>query len=193
MFKKIRSIRKMEKSLETKTLQALEDAANSGGVVDIKIPNSYSPIVPFSYGNNYALDPNLTDYIEKNVLTLPIKGRLTLRMHHQMNFDENTREIIRRAFVSHYDNKLTHITQHKIFNRWKGFFCIIAAIVVFAIVVLLDHYNQNQILFESISVVAWVFMWEATDIMIFANASTRKNIFLNYRLKTANIQFIQED
>ena len=107
-----------------------------------------------------------------------------LRIHSDC-IDDNEKEIYSDAIKEYFAEKHSALCKERRFNLIAVIALIIAGITILALSFLID----NLIWAEVVDIVAWVLIWEATDIGIFKNRSIKHNLNRYLALSSMKVDY----
>lgn len=172
MFRKIRQLRRLERSRLTDD-EFYDEDENGRGIIDVGAEN-YDDI--FSYydleGEN-VLDKEFDDFLDAKADAIPLKQELALHFH-VAGATETKREEIERAIKNNYKRELRALNRKLHKNTMFTLYMLSMALLALAIYIPLEIFNIPFPIPYIFDIIAWVFVWEATD---------------SYFLKRRNIQF----
>ena len=150
----------------------------------------------FSYEDNYILDNEMIDYIERNAQVK--KGmeldKFEIDIYCPNEIKNEDKELFVASYKQHYEMK--KMIMHKALHRNNvvaGLLFLFAALILVATHVLNAWFiTIPEILSFTLEIASWVFMWESVDAFFFTRNKELLDIALYDLLDAAEIRFIFE-
>ena len=163
-------------------------------VIELQLSSLRDAFSRFSPTCARRINPEVKDYLNSQNRQL---GPLVINVR---NADIADREGMRNAFRKtvydefHYD--CAHITKRMRFNLIKSWSLIVFGIliIVFSVIaaLLLDIFTpENNVIFRTVDIFAWVIMWEAFDGLLFTRHTLRMEYLRAARLRLAEFTFTE--
>lgn len=162
MSKKQREIKKAIKD-------ASEIAVDKHGkaIIDVEIHSKDDFFEHYCYGENKTLNPNMTEYIENCAKKIPANLELALHVHTQSTVPPQAKKEIQQAINREYANKFVLVNKALKANFFIAALLLLLGVGVLALAIHIGNINISNILADSIMIVAWVFLWEAVELIFF--------------------------
>lgn len=150
---------------------------NGKNLININI-NDNSNILS-SFSNNKPLISNdLSEYINKETTSINLKKGLHINIKSK-EINENKKTLYRQAIINFYENDLINsYRKNKRMNIISLIFLILG-IIVLSISLIVSNNNNHILASQIYDIIAWVFVWEATDIFFLQKPE------INYKAKRA--------
>ena len=126
----------------------------------------------YSEGQTPVIASEVAEFIESRTETLPPKTPLALHIHSTC-IDGEEKELYRRAIREYYEEKSVANDRRLLRNRLIATVLAVAGVGVLALAIALSEAEMNPVLAGVIDIVAWVLLWEATDVSLFRNHEAR--------------------
>lgn len=185
MENKYTHIKELKEEEKIRKKQLLDLAKKGETTISLKLPKSEDIISPYSPKNTPVLNSDLADYLFTTILRFPIK--LSIKIELEEVEQKEDVQLFKEALNNHCERELNTIAIEKMRTNNKVLFFTIIGLIILSIVFSLSFIENNNILFESISIIAWVFLWEATDLFVFEKRRLQRDSINCHRLKNAPI------
>lgn len=103
------------------------------------------------------------------------------------------KELYTKAIKNYYREEFLDIQEQMKQNRKKSLLMTVLGILLIALRIAVPLFFSLRLdYFEPINVVAWVFLWEAVELLIFKRPKLREMQIRNLKILEANIQFKEQ-
>ena len=159
----------------------LERDAEGRVVIDMTVENDDGFLSAFSESDTPIVDSEVAEFIEDSAEPIKPREPLTLRIHSKC-IDEHEQTVYREAIKEYYSQRYVAVARELRRNRWIALALALAGVLTLAWGLYFEHHIGNAIGSEVIDIVAWVLLWEATDISLFGNreAKLKKLRYLSF-------------
>lgn len=141
------------------------------------------------YSYHRLVNNDFYEFIERATYYLRSAVPLVVEVDVPKDFSEVDEQSFKRDFIYHYnmnfEDKKRSIRRNKIIAIIMG----VIGILWLALYVLLAKTVQDNVINELISIVAWVFVWEATDRLFFHSTELKVECFNAGQLAVAELLF----
>ncbi len=187
MFENARKLRQLQKEVkEYKTSKTTDK------ILKIKIADDSDVLSKYSLKNNLTLNNELCEFIEKKVDYTSLNDDLKIQLYVD-DLNDESKEKYNQAFKNTYTDKIAE--KSKELNRYKNLSIIFLLTGIFVLIlsIFLKYFINEKvvILFESLDIVAWVFIWEATDTYFIARKVALYQQIRYYKILKADFDFKQ--
>ncbi len=163
---------KKELSLQKKQRQYQKDEEGRA-IICMNVKNDEGFLSEFSESDTPVISSEVAEFIENSTSFIPISEELTLRIHSDC-IDDQEKVLYNSAIKEYYLQKYITNEQEIKRNRLLVLFLGLAGILVLAAELIYDFCVGNAMWTEVIDIVAWVLLWEATDIALLAARGLRR-------------------
>ena len=150
----------------------LERDAEGRVVIDMTVENDDGFLSAFSENDTPVIATDVAEFIEDSTEPIKLGEPLTLRIHSTC-IDESEQIVYTEAIREYYAQRYVAIARELRRNRWIVLALALAGVAVLAGALYYEHHVGNAIGTEVIDIVAWVLLWEATDIGVFGNRAAK--------------------
>ena len=153
---------------------------------------------PFSiYSNGCILDQSIFDYIDGRTEHIRSSMPLSIDFLVKKDFSQKTEDDLRISYKAHYHIAYEEKRRSIKTNRMISIILMVIGILVLMLYATVEILNvifkgEGIILSELISIVAWVFIWEATDKIFFESTLKKIDTFAAGQLAIAEINIVRE-
>lgn len=132
-------------------------------IVDLKVKDDSNFLSPYCTTNS-DISNEVEDFIEDNVPSSKSKNGIHLRIHSDV-IDEKEKLEYTNAIHFHYETKRFEVYLEKRRMTFIAVIMAIIAIMALSAMIVLEYHNVHSVAISVIDIFAWVFMWEAVDIL----------------------------
>ena len=179
MGKRYKEIKK-EVLLQMKK-RAYQKGADGRAVIHMNVNNDDGFLSEFSVSETPVISSSVAEFIENSTRSIPPKEELTLMIHSDC-IDDGEKQVYGSAIKEYYLQRYIETEEELKRNRLIVFLLGLAGVLVLAAGIIFDYQVGNLIWSEVIDIVAWVLLWEATDIGLLGSRGLRqkKKRYLSY-------------
>lgn len=141
-------------------------------IISMTVKNDEGFLSVYSEGQTPVISSEVAEFIESRTETLPPKTPLALHIHSTC-IDSDEKEFYRRAIREYYEEKSAANDRRLWRNRLIATVLAVVGVGVLALAIALGDAEMNPVLAGVIDIVAWVLLWEATDVSLFRNYEAR--------------------
>ena len=174
---------------KTKKEQQFKYDEDNRLIINMEIQNDDNILDEFSRTDYPIISTQVAEYIEKVTTALKPIEKFTLRIHGDC-IDDNEKMIYSKAIKNYYMDK--YLVDNRKLKKDKKVSLILGINGVFILVlVIILEYLENSVLWMRVfDIVAWVFIWEAVDIIAFKCKELKINQLKYLNLIDMKIEFI---
>lgn len=137
-------------------------------VIRMNVSDDTNFLSVFSEDDTPVISGEVAEFIEASTQTVKPCEPLTLKIKSNC-IDDEEKEIYRRAIRAYYTQKYIASQGELAKNRTIAILLALAGILVLALAFFVEYRHGSLIWAEVIDIVAWVFLWEATDLYFLAS------------------------
>lgn len=162
---------------------------NQGNVlIQINIKDKNEILAPFALDGKETINVEFANVLDNVSKSVPPKETMHLNLKCE-NITEKEMENFSTAIKNYYFNSLIE-NQRKLHNNSLLFWSMIAISLLFlAILFVANHFNAPWIVSEVLDIIAWVFVWEAVDLLAFQRSIYQYEMNRNLVLYKMKISF----
>lgn len=185
MFKNLKTIRRIKKA----ALAAREETDENGrSIIRMSVKDDGDFLSPYSDSAESVISSDVADFLDNAAEGLDLKKPVHIIMS-GATIDENERKTYPAAIKKYYRGRIAETSARLQKNLTSGIvMAIIGAAILLACVYL--HLNDISVVAELIDIVAWVFAWEAVDVLFLARPLLKREELHNCRLYEAEVTYI---
>ena len=151
---------------------ALPRDGEGRAIITMTVKDDSDFLSVYSEGQTPVISAEVAEFIESRTETLPPKMPLALHIHRSC-IDDGEKELYRRAIRKYYEEKSIANDRRLRRNQIIAAMLAIAGVLVLAAAIALGETELHPVLSGVIDIVAWVLLWEATDVSLFRNHEAR--------------------
>ena len=160
---------------------------NGRCIIDVVINDEDSIMSPFS-GCYPTVSGEFSEFIESRITRHHIKHQATINIISD-EIDDEEKKLYSQAIKNNYFEKYIDCRKEMIRDFIISGIMLLIGAVVLTVALIMDSLNRNLLLLEIYDIVAWVFIWEAVDVVFFKRTLTNLHRKKYYCLMNANITF----
>ncbi len=165
--------------------------ANGREHIVIKLDSPDAAYSRFSPEGKRRIDPEAWQYLteeNRNIAPLVIEVK-----NHDMAGDPGLAAEFKKTLFE--ESRFQNFVQYRKrrMNAVKAWMLLLAGIVIITVSILLRAFASEGVglFFETIDILTWVLIWEAFDAFIFVRAGLKRKYMFTYRIRAAEIVFIE--
>lgn len=187
MFKKIKNLKKLEKSKAVREANELDYNEDGSVQINVGLKDADDFFSPYSYKTYEMMNPDVIDYIEMCESTIPIKDSISLDIYTETPTTNQEKVRIRKAVKRNQAEQLTIINQKLKHNIIEGIIFSIIGFIILFVEALLYTKVSNMYLDTILAVVGWLFLWDGVEIMVSERADLKRQKLTCIRLINAKV------
>ncbi len=186
MLRSLNEIRKMLKSAHKEH----EHDECQRAVIDLRVIDDSDFLSPYSTGKHNVIAADVSDFIEHSTHGIHPNKEIHIRIHSDVISDDEKTEYT-KAIHNHYADKYRDSCfEKKQFTRTAIIMTIIAVISLSFMIGFEISGLRSAVFAEVIDIFAWVFMWEAVDILFLQCTMLRFKQKRYLRLADSEIEYL---
>lgn len=158
-------------------------------VINMTVKDDSNFLSVFSHNDDPVISTEVADFIETNANAAHPKEKLTLRIHSNC-IDASEKTTYAKAIKNYYSEKNIANSRAMKRNNVILLILLILGVAVLAFSMFLSSAVENEVWPEVVDIIAWVLIWEATDIGIFKNSDLRINKTRFYAYVDMKIEYL---
>ena len=149
------------------------DKDNEGrAIINVSIRDKEEVLSPFCYDDKDIIKEEFASHLDNIIKSVPPKQKINLTIKCE-NLNKNEKDQINGAIKNYYKNKIAD-SQLRLKNAYLVFaICVVLSILALGLLFVVHYFNATFILIEVVDILAWVFVWEGADILIFQQGIIR--------------------
>lgn len=144
--------------------------------------NAYDAI-----SGNSLLNSDIYQSIDETLSYIDKKKKVCIELHFEGDFEDKEKERIYKAFKVHYAQEVLKGKKQSFRIKMLSLVLLIVGALFLISDGLLLAFGNNFIFQNIIEIIAWVFIWEATNVFFFENASNKREFIKNIVIFNADI------
>ena len=167
MFENAKRLKEMQKEINRQK-QYLQQNEQSD-ILKVKIDQKEDLLSRYSLQNFPILNPELCDFVEEKIDYKEMQKELNIELYVK-DLEDHELTLYEEAFTNTYTDKVIRKTKELKRNKCVSLVFLICGLIVFISSIILKRWISHDvsILFESIDIMGWVFIWEAVDLFFIA-------------------------
>lgn len=186
MFERKRAFKNLAE--EIKLLKKSNTDENGRRLVKIGLSKGYDLLSPLSPNGEPCITEEVAQFIEHSTKHLRPDASLHFAFE-GASISNNEKKIYTSAIHNYYHNEFTEIVRELQKNMAQTIIMVAVSAVIFAINIFLKNSGENQVVYNIIDIIAWVFAWEATDIFFLQRPAMRLRRLRLYNIIQSTITF----
>lgn len=165
----LKSIKELKKELDVKFLSKnIERDEEGRAVIEMNVRDDSSFLSDYSMADTPVISSEVAGFLEDRTAYLLPEEPLSLRVYSGSITDEE-KVIYRKAIACYYADRYASNQREYKKNLLSALFMALAGIAFLAAMIVCEHLLDNVIWTEVLDIVAWVFLWEATYMLMIEN------------------------
>ena len=187
MFKRLKQIKKMEKSTVWKEAVHQEYDKYDRAIIEVGLKEVDEFYSPYSYRSYEFMNPEVVDYINMCEASIPVSEELAIDVYTETDTTNEDKKRIRSTVKRHHAEQLVIINKKLRKNLIEGLiFCILGFAILFAEAVLYSVF-ANMYLDTILAVAGWLFLWDGIEIIISDRSELQRKKLRSLRLLNAKV------
>lgn len=185
----IKQLKETKKQADKLVYESLPKRDKEGRVIiDMTIKNDDDFLSVYSEKQTPVISSSVAEFLETATHSVAPKEQLTLRIKSDC-VDKAEREIYPKAIKEYYTEK--YVANEKELIRLKviSFVLAVMGILTLAVAIFIAERFGAPLWSEVIDIVAWVFLWEAVDVLAFRSRSQRLLRWRNLAFIDMKVEF----
>lgn len=185
MFENIKTIRRIKKAALAARAETDE---NGKSVIRMSVSDDGGFLSPYSDSAESVISSDVAAYLDNAAEGLDLKRPVHIIMS-GATIDEDEKKIYPTAIRKYYRGRIADTGARLTKNLISSIVMAIIGAAILAACVFL-HINDVSVVAELVDIVAWVFAWEAVDLLFLERPLLRREQLYNCRLYEAEITYI---
>ncbi len=186
MFERKRAFKNLAE--EIRLLKRINTDDSGRKLVKVGLAKNYDFLSPLSPNGEPCITEEVAQFLEHSTKHLRPDYSLHFVFEGTSLSDEEKR-IYTSAIHNYYHNEFTEIVRELQKNMAQTIIMVAVSAVIFALNIFLKNSGENQIIYNIIDIIAWVFAWEATDIFFLQRPSMRLRRLRLFNIIQSTISF----
>lgn len=193
MFKRIHKLHQLTKADNKKALEDLTFNEDKEVVVALHLEENSAITSCYSTNDDPILATELANFIDECTHYIPSSQKIAFVIYSSKPLQKEKQEEFINSLSSHYRHCSISTAQEKIINmRNVIIFTIVGLIFLTSSFFVSALVETSPVLSETLMIIGWVFVWEATNLFFIERAILNKSQVKSHRLETAKVTFIVE-
>jgi len=187
MFKHLKTIKKIDKSIAMKEAQKIDYDKNGRVIIEVGLKNADDFFSPYSYRTYEMMNPEVDKYIKLCESSIPSNEEISLDIYTENPTTNEEKRRIKQTVKRHHAEQLIGVKQKLKSNLTLGLACsIIGLLILFAEAILYDVVSSMY--FDTVmAVLGWLFLWDGLEIMFYERSDLKAQKNRSYRLMNAKV------
>ena len=189
----LRTFKEMKKQADERIRTAKEEYDEDGrAIIDITVRDDSAFLSEFSVGEEVIINNSVAQFLEHSASSLAPKEQITLKIHSDC-IDDKEKKIYKKAISEYYFDR--YRANEKDISRNNIAVCLLMLVGLFVLflMIIFDSLGMSGIALEIMDIVAWVFVWEATDLFFFAQLALKRQRNRFLALINAKVEYCSLD
>lgn len=161
-------------------------------VINMTITDTSNLLSPYSKESKPVISSEVAEFLDNCTNEFHPKEKLCLNITCSTLTDKE-KEIYKHAIKNYYSNKLVDLIRNKKRKNIFGIICSSIGVIALALMFISNSLNTSKIITEYINIFAWVFIWEAVDILFIERGSFRFKILRLESLIKMQVTYIEKE
>lgn len=162
MFQKEKKIKELKKN--ARQLQHKEYDNEGREVIRMQVRDDSNFLSMYSPKDEVVISSEVSDFLDHAIKSKRLNNNLHIIISSNV-IDENEKVEYQRGIKNYYRLRILDIHRRLRTNLITSISMMIVAVFIFVTYITLDLLNSNYIVLQFIDIAAWVFVWEAVDLI----------------------------
>lgn len=190
---KIKDYRKQLKSDMFDINNELIIAEDNSAALECRVGKVENIFSPFDISKNRTISDSFHSYLMQETEIIPARHELELRLYVTDQVTEEQMDQIKRAIKRHYSFTITSTNLRLKKTTLSALFLYLAGILALIINFLSSNVTSLLPVKETMLIVTWFLVWEATGIAFFDRKNLQTRRFNMLRIYNATVTFVKEE
>ena len=160
--------------------------------INLTVYDDSSFLSPYSSDNEEIISDEVAGFLENSAKQIKPTSSLKINIKSK-TIAENEKPVYLRAIKNYYENESAEIKRSLKFNLIATLILFAISVVVLLVLFLVVAKFNIQVLTEIVTIMAWVFLWEAVDLFFIRRPLLRRELHRCENLKNSEIVFLNFD
>lgn len=160
--------------------------------INLTVYDDSSFLSPYSSDNEEIISDEVAGFLENSAKQIKPTRSLKINIKSK-TIAENEKPVYLRAIKNYYENESAEIKRNLKFNLIATLILFAISVVVLLVLFLVVEKFNIQVLTEIVTIMAWVFLWEAVDLFFIRRPLLRRELHKCENLKNSEIVFLNFD
>lgn len=160
--------------------------------INLIVYDDSSFLSPYSSDNEEIVSDEVAGFLENSAKQIKPTSSLKINIKSK-TIAENEKPVYLRAIKNYYENESAEIKRNLKFNLIATLILFAISVVVLLVLFLVVAKFNIQVLTEIVTIMAWVFLWEAVDLFFIRRPLLRRELHRCENLKNSEIVFLNFD
>ena len=160
--------------------------------INLTVYDDSSFLSPYSSDNEEIISDEVAGFLENSAKQIKPTSSLKINIKSK-TIAENEKPVYLRAIKNYYENESAEIKRNLKFNLIATLILFAISVVVLLVLFLVVEKFNIQVLTEIVTIMAWVFLWEAVDLFFIRRPLLRRELHKCENLKNSEIVFLNFD
>lgn len=186
MFNTVRKLAKIKKLVKDSGKKETDE--NGKSVLRLNCSDDASFLSPYSSEKESVISSEVADFLDNEAQSLNLKRNVHIVISGK-TIDENERKIYPEAIKKYYGNRIIETGERLKKNLIAAIVMAVIAAAILSLCVAINLSDKDFVLSELVDIAAWVFAWEAVDMLFLTRPLLRREQLLNCRLYEAEVTY----
>ena len=187
MFKRLKKIKKLKKSVAVKEANELDYDKNGRVQINVGIKTQEDFFSPYSYKTYEFMNPEVSNYINMCESSIPVNEELSIDIYTETDTTNEEKKRIRRAVKRHHAEQLVIINTKLRHNLIQGIVFSILGILILLAEAIVYSMISNMYLDTILAVIGWLFLWDGLEVMLGDRSELKRKKIRSYRILNAKV------
>ena len=187
MFKRLKKIKKLKKSVAVKEANELDYDKNGRVQINVGIKTQEDFFSPYSYKTYEFMNPEVSNYINMSESSIPVNEELSIDIYTETDTTNEEKKRIRRAVKRHHAEQLVIINTKLRHNLIQGIVFSILGILILLAEAIVYSMISNMYLDTILAVIGWLFLWDGLEVMLGDRSELKRKKIRSYRILNAKV------
>ena len=187
MFRRLKRIRKINKSVAVREANEIDYDEEGRAQINVGLKTADDFFSPYSYKTYEFMNPEVSNYINMNEASIPVKDDLSIDIYTEEPTDNEEKKRIRRAVKRYHAEQLVIVNKKLRHNFVQGLIFSILGILILLAEAIVYNIIENMYLDTLLAVIGWLFLWDGVEVWLDDRAELKRKKLRSYRILNAKI------
>lgn len=187
MFKRLKRIKKINKSVAVREANEIDYDEEGRAQINVGLKTADDFFSPYSYKTYEFMNPEVSNYINMNEASIPVKDDLSIDIYTEEPTDNEEKKRIRRAVKRYHAEQLVIVNKKLRRNFVQGLIFSILGILILLAEAIVYNIIENMYLDTLLAVIGWLFLWDGVEVWLDDRAELKRKKLRSYRILNAKI------
>jgi hypothetical protein len=185
VLKKIRNYKAVE------TAKEIDYAEDGSAIINVGLKHVDDFYNPVCYKTYEMINPEVLHFIDDNQKGIPADKNLNIDISVERRTTNDEKKRIRDTVKRHAAEEVVALKKRLNNNLISGLAFFVLGIVLLLVGMLFDGESSSSVIVYTIVIIAWVFEWDAIEMLVFDRHNLKQRLIRKFNLLNAKVHVRQ--